>query len=167
MLLEYYLAYILICQSQQSIQGFEIAPRWCLFQAEHTQQCSSAVYTYGGIETTVHYTQVGSSEQTQFFEHEADTLQQMRDSIKPNCTPMGNSLDGLHVALESFFDLRLVTRSRPVHINNNNNNSRSKYVFPPLLSRYLVLSSNHQLPINDLMCVGTSFSFPAKFKRAK
>ena len=154
MLLEYYL---LIYQSQQSIQGFEIAPRWCLFQAEyyqaeHTQQCSSAVYTYGGIETTVHYTQVGSSEQTQFFEHEADTLQQMRDSIKPNCTPMGNSLDGLHVALESFFDLRLVTRSTPVHINNNNNNSRSKYVFPPLLSRYLVLSSNHQLPINDLMC---------------
>ena len=141
MLLEYYL---LIYQSQQSIQGFEIAPRWCLFQAEyyqaeHTQQCSSAVYTYGGIETIVHYTQVGSSEQTQFFEHEADTLQQMRDSIKPNCTPMGNSLDGLHVALEPFFDLRLGTRSTPVHINNsNNNNSRSKYVFPPLLSRQIL-----------------------------
>ena len=111
---------------------------------------SSAVWRRDN--STYIHTQVGSSEQTQFFEHEADTLQQMRDSIKPNCTPMGNSLDGLHVALESFFDLRLVTRSTPVHINNNNNNSRSKYVFPPLLSRYLVLSSNHQLPINDLMC---------------
>ena len=42
------------------------------------------------------FTRVGLL-QTQFFEHEADTLQQMRDSIKPNCTPMGNSLDGLHV----------------------------------------------------------------------
>ena len=67
------------------------------------------MYTYGGMETTKHYTLVGSSEQTQFFEHEADTLQQMRDSIKPNCTPMGNSLDGLHVKFGRE------SRSAPVH----------------------------------------------------